>query len=144
MSADDLSKMIPANPTITVGAEQVTIKNLKVGKLTQVVAAIQPFAHLLPKPGNNPTSHPIDYFELVINHTDSVIDFTALILDKDPEWVKDLDVDQLVDILSAIVEVNLDFFIQKVLPSVSRAMVKLGSGFSAKARALSGQSPSNG
>ena len=139
----DLNTMVPALPTVRVGEEDIVIKNLKVGKITAVMVALQPIAHLLPKPGQTPEKAPLNMVALVIEHTPTVITLVSIVLDKPKEWVEDLDLDQLVDLFSKIVEVNLDFFIQKVLPSVLRAMGQLSGVFQATRQNLTGRLPSN-
>lgn len=141
--SDDLTKVIPEQRTVTIKGETIAIRQIKVGKLSAVVRAISPFAHLMPKPGDTPEKNPIDIFSLVMQHTDDVIQLLGIILDKPVEWMNDLEIDELVLLAAEVFEVNLDFFIQKVLPSVSMAMGRLGSALYGKAQALNGQSPSN-
>lgn len=142
--SDDMTKMIPLPRTLTIKGEDVPIGFIKVGKLTAVIEAIKPFAYLLPKAGDNPAAQPIDFTSLVLNHTDDVIHLASLLTGKPKSWVEDLDVAELVDIFSAIVEINLDFFIHRVLPSVSKGMGQLANAFYSMAAAKQGgQTPSS-
>lgn len=139
----DLNAMAPNLPTVRIGDEDVVIKNIKVGKLAAIMVALKPIAHKLPHPGQTPDKSPIDMIGLVVEYTPTVIDVVSLVLGKPKEWVEELDLDQLVDLFSKIVEVNLDFFIQKVLPSVLRAMGQLSGVFQATRQNLTGRLPSN-
>lgn len=140
---NDLLTILPTPVTVTIKGEAVPINLIKVGKLAAVMAVLQPIAHLLPKAGAKPEKAQIDFPAIVIQHTPAAIDLVMLLTDKPREWVEDLDMFELVSLLTAIVEVNLDFFIQKVLPSVSVGMEKLVRAFYGLAISKSGQPQSS-
>lgn len=119
----DLETMIPAPRTVTVGSEQVTIPPLKVKQLTQVLKLSKPLVPSLSAMGKGNA----DIVALVVDFPDQVVAIVAVLLNRDVAWVEELEVDSLVDLATAVVEVNLDFFIQKVLPSVLKAMAGLAS-----------------
>ena len=54
-----------------------------------------------------------------MENSDTVLELVALLVNKPRDWVDDLGVDELVQLFGAIVEVNLDFFTQRVLPLLS-------------------------
>lgn len=138
---DDMEKMLPAQTSVNIKGESININYIKVGKLSAVVAILQPMAKYLPTPGDTQRSNPIDVMSLVMNHTDDAVKLVALLTGKTDDWVKDLDIDELVLLLTAVVEVNLDFFIRRVLPSVSKAMEQLGGSLLGVVK--TGQSPSS-
>lgn len=119
----DLEVMIPAPRTVTVGREQVTIPPLKVKQLTQVLKLSKPLVPSLSAMGKGNA----DIAALVVDFPDQVVAIVAVLLNREVAWVEELEVDSLVDLATAVVEVNLDFFIQKVLPSVLKAMAGLAS-----------------
>ena len=45
---------------------------------------------------------------------------------KPREWVEDLEMDQGVEVITAVFEVNADFFTQKVLPLINVKMKAVG------------------
>lgn len=144
--SDDLKKVLPGKRTVHVAGEDVEIKLIKVGKLSQVVEAIQPIAYLMPTAGAKPDKEPMDFKTIVIKHTADAIHLTALLTDKPSSWVEELNVAELITLLSAIAEENIDFFIESVLPLLSEVTGKLASAFYGvvKKSAENGQSLSNG
>ena len=142
-ASNELETLLPTPMTVTIKGEEVPVLLIKVGKLSAVVKAIQPFSHLLPKAGEKAGKKNIDFFDIVMNHTDDAIGLCVVLADRDRAWVEDLDIAELVILLSAIVERNLDFFIQKVLPSVSEATARLIRAFYGLGASKSGQQASS-
>ena len=83
----------------------------------------------------------LDLLGIVMEYFNPVADTVAILVEKDREWVDDLDIDEMVRLLEVVIEVNVDFFIQKVLPSLSRLVKELGGVM--KVPNLTGQTPSN-
>jgi hypothetical protein len=63
-----------------------------------------------------------------MNNTDAVIDLVVIMTGESRDFVLELGVDELIQLFTKVVEVNLDFFIQKVLPLLSGAMGRLTAG----------------
>lgn len=139
----ELNALLPDSLKLKIAGETVVLKPLQVKNLKKVLEIMKPMASYFPSIGATPEKEPIDFMGLVINHTDTVVQLIALFVDKSEEWVGDLNIAELIDILSAIVEMNLDFFTQRVLPSVSQAMGRLVLTFEeVKALRGSGLTPS--
>jgi hypothetical protein len=54
-----------------------------------------------------------------------VIKATAIGCRKPVEWIGELEIDELTKLALAVIEVNADFFIRKVLPAVQTSMQNL-------------------
>jgi hypothetical protein len=118
---DDLTKMIPEAKTITVGGETIPIVPIKVKQLSATIKAAAPLmAHF-----KNSNPGEIDIFSLVSSSIDDAIELVAQLSGKPREWIEELEIPELVDLTSALVEANVDFFTKSVLPSVLRAMGQL-------------------
>ncbi len=115
----ELEQLIPTPRTIHVGGKEIPIRNLKVKHLTAVLKAVQPILGLFTK------GKSVDIPSLLIDHSDSAISLICVLTEETPEWLGELDVDELVMLFTAIVEVNLSFFTQRVFPSLSQAMAQL-------------------
>ncbi|MFZ6872868.1 DUF6631 family protein [Undibacterium sp. Di27W] len=139
---DDLSKVIPTVKTIIIAGESLPIQPFKVGRLPVVLTAVQPIAYVLM--GNAETAK-LDILNLVIAHTDDSLNLLAVLADKPRDWVDDLDLDDAVTLLSELLEVNLDFFVQRVLPRLLQAVGTLSTAVKSNAQALTaiGQTASN-
>jgi len=57
-------------------------------------------------------------------HSEVIFDFLAFAIDKDVDWLGEL-YDEIIDIALAVIEVNLVFFIQRVLPKFLAATLQV-------------------
>lgn len=118
----DLDKIIPQTNEVTVGGKIIEIKTMKVKQLSATIKAIQPFAATLSGQGQ------VDMASVVMNNMDNVVDLVGILTGEPKEFVEELGIDELIIVFTRLVEVNLDFFIQKVLPLLSGAMGRLTVG----------------
>lgn len=132
--------MVPETRTVNVQGQEVEVKRIKVKQLSSVMAAITPFLYLLGDLKDSKTNA-VDIAPLLTHHTESALVLISLLCDKDRAWLDELEIDELIVIGSAVLEVNLDFFIQKVLPSALREMERLKANFEERTK-LAGQSTS--
>ena len=119
----DLTKIIPETNTVTVGGKALEIKTMKVKQLSATIKAIQPFAAAFKAQRDR-----FDAAEIVMSHTDNVVELVVILTGESQEFVQELGIDELIIVFTKLVEVNLDFFIQKVLPLLSGAMGRLTKG----------------
>lgn len=119
----DLTKIIPETNIVVAGGKNIEIKTMKVKQLSATIKAIQPFAAAFKAQRDS-----FDAAEIVMSHTDSVVDLVVILTGETKEFVEELGIDELVILFTKLVEVNLDFFIQKVLPLLSGAMGRLSAG----------------
>ena len=130
--SDDLNVVVPEPIVVVVGGENIEVKQIKVGQMTKIMRIAFPFYDKLKAIKDDAKKNPqkdigIDLFALVVEHGDAVIDLMAVLTNKDRKWVEDLDLDVLVALFTAVVEVNLDFFIQRVLPLLSKLVADLNA-----------------
>lgn len=116
---NDLPKIIPVPVFVTVGGKKIEVKTMRVKQLTKVMAEIQPFI------GSFTTTDGANLPLILLNHTDNVIGLVSTLTGEPIDWLGELGLDEMVLLFTAVVEVNLDFFIQKVLPAVTTAMQRL-------------------
>lgn len=144
--SDDLNQVAPntSTNTVTLGGVEIKIPAITIGILSEVREALLPLAAYLPKKGETPTTKPMDILKMCMEHPNETAGLVSALTQRDLDWVKSLPLDDFVRLATKAVEVNLDFFIQRLLPSVSEAMLALAKAFNAgKARATSGQTPSS-
>jgi hypothetical protein len=115
---NELAILTPAGVEVTAGGETITITPIKVKELNIFLAAIQPVLGDL-------TRKEIDVMALVIKSPETVIKATAIGCRKPVEWIGELEIDELTKLALAVIEVNADFFIRKVLPAVQTSMQNL-------------------
>lgn len=137
--SNDQQTMIPAaNPVVDIAGKPLEIKRMKVRHITPVVMIIKPFAAELKAMGKVAGE---DLPMLVMQHTPQVIELVSVLSDVPVDQVGEWEIPDLINVFAKLLEVNIDFFIQSVIPSLSKAV----GGFSAVQlpQALSGLKPSN-
>ena len=82
-----------------------------------------------------------DWMALLAEHGEAVIAAIAIATRRPVEWVSGLDLDEAVRLAEAVFGVNADFFIRRLLPSVTQAAARIGQTLESPTR---GAMPSNG
>lgn len=112
---DELSQIIGTEQVKTINGIEIAIKPFKVKALPEVMRAVQPIAHLVMQQSN------IDIPSLVMVYSDQCLTLTAALAGVSRDVIDEMEIDQVVDLFAALFEVNLDFFIQKVLPIIKKS-----------------------
>lgn len=145
--SDDLQTIVPEPILVSVNGEPLEIKQIRVGQISKAMRIAHPFyiklkeAKDAAKKSGSEEDYGFDIYALVMENTDAILDMVALLVSKDRAWVEDLSIENLVALFSAIVEVNLDFFTQRVLPLLSGLVA--GTGTREKTTLPVGVVPSN-
>lgn len=109
----DLDNLIPPTRSLDIGGESIDVRPLRVGQLPAFTRAI---AALLA--AGESIDDPVD---LVAKYPEEIAAATAVALDRPRDWVDARELDQMVDLVAAIIEVNADFFVRRVLPKMEAA-----------------------
>jgi hypothetical protein len=108
----------PVANAIVIGGETIDLTPIRVGEIPAFSCAIRPvvagLADLRP-----------DWILLISEHGDAVIDAVAIATRRPREWVAGLELDDAVRLASAVFEVNADFFIRRLLPSLTAAAARI-------------------
>ncbi|MFZ6655665.1 hypothetical protein [Undibacterium sp. TJN19] len=121
-SADDLSQVIPTVETAIVAGETLEIKHFKIGRLPLVLLAVQPISHMLM---NRVPGERLDVPSMFVTYSADCLQLLAILANRSREWVDELDPDEAVELFGRLLEVNLDFFIAKVLPKMTGTATRL-------------------
>ena len=132
MRGDTFAALPPVPVTLVIGGERLELTPLKVGDVPVFARAVQPVAASL--------SASPDWLALLAEHGEAVIDAVAIASRRPPEWVTNLALDDAVRLAEAVFEVNADFFIQRVLPSLTEAATRVSQSLGAR---ISGAMPSS-
>ncbi len=103
---------------VTVGGETISVKALTVGQIPAFARAIRPCAPALQGGG-------ADWLALLADHGDAMIDSVGIATGLDVEHLYGLPPDEFVALASAVMEVNMDFFVRRLAPTVSAAAEKM-------------------
>ena len=117
MRGDTFAALPPVPVTLVIGGERLELTPLKVGDVPAFARAVQPVAASL--------SASPDWLALLAEHGEAVIDAVAIASRRPPEWVTNLALDDAVRLAEAVFEVNADFLIQRVLPSLTEAATRV-------------------
>lgn len=118
MGNDTFAALPPVPLSIEIAGERIDLTPLKVGELPAFARAVQPIAVGL--------SASPDWLALLAEHGDAVIAAIAIASRRPVDWVARLDLDEAVRLADAVFGVNADFFIRRLLPSVTQAAARIG------------------
>jgi hypothetical protein len=119
--ASDLNVMIPLVQSLHVGGMDIPIRQIKLGSLPAVLRAVQPVAHLITE------REKLDIPSIFMLYADECLTLISVLSGQPRAWVDQLETDEGITLFAALFEVNLDFFIQKVLPTVEGAVKQLAA-----------------
>lgn len=141
----DLETMLPPKEefvTLSTG-DKIKVEKMRIGMLAPVLKAANPLFAVLKKAAVDankmeategvPVSpvEKTDMLGLMEEHTPAVIETVAILTRMPITAVEDLPLDDVILLATKVLEVNLDFFMQRVLPQLSGAL----SGTTALVRA---------
>ena len=118
MGNDMFAALPPVPLSIEIAGERIDLTPLKVGEVPAFARAVQPIAVGL--------SASPDWLALLAEHGEAVIAAIAIATRRPVVWVAGLDLDEAVRLAEAVFGVNADFFIRRLLPSVTQAAVRIG------------------
>jgi len=133
MGNDTFAALPPVPVSVEIAGEHIDLTPLKVGEVPAFARAVQPIAASL--------SASPDWLALMAEHGEAAIAAIAVATRRPVEWVAGLDLDEAVRLAEAVFGVNADFFIRRLLPSVTQAAARIGQTLESPTR---GAMPSNG
>lgn len=117
---NELEELQPIGKVVQVQAEILTITPIRVKELAAFTKAVAPMLATIQEADINSLMT-----ILLMNHTEAIIRAVAIGIRRDPDFVSNLGVDELVALGEAVLEVNVDFFIQRVLPALQQSRARL-------------------
>ena len=124
MGKEMFAALPPVPALVEIAGEHIELTPLKVGEVPAFARAVQPIAASL--------SASPDWLAILAEHGEAVIDVVAIASRRPPEWVTNLALDDAVRLAEAVFEVNADFFIQRVLPSLTEAATRVSQTLRAR------------
>ena len=122
----------PVPVSVEIAGERIELTPLKVGEVPAFARAVQPIAASL--------SASPDWLAILAEHGETVIAALAIATRRPVDWVAGLELDDAVHLAEAVFGVNADFFVRRLLPSVTQAAARIGLTLE---RPTSGAMPSN-
>ena len=118
MGKDTFAALPPMPASVEIAGEHIELTPLKVGEVPAFARAVQPIAVSL--------SASPDWLALLAEYGEAVIAAVAIASRRPVDWVAGLQLDEAVRLAEAVFEVNADFFIRRLLPSVTQAAARIG------------------
>ena len=118
MGNDTFAVLPPVPVFVEIAGERIDLSPLKVGELPAFARAVQPIAASL--------SASPDWLALLAEHGEAAIAAIAVAARRPVDWVTGLGLDEAVHLAEAVFGVNADFFIRRLLPSVTQAAARIG------------------
>lgn len=115
---DELEVLFPGR-VITVAGEELLITPFKLTQIPVVAGLMAKYYRL------SGTSDTLDVVDLIEKAGDDVWKMMCMSLGKDRAWLDTLNAEEGVDLLSAIIEENSDFFIKKLSPAMTDLTTRL-------------------
>lgn len=132
MTGEPFAVLPPVPVTLDIGGERIELTPLRVGDVPAFARAVQPVATSL--------SASPDWLTLLAEHGEAVIEAVAIASRRPVDWVTNLALDDAVRLAEAVFAVNADFFIQRVLPSLTEAATRVSQTLAAR---IPGATPSS-
>ena len=111
-------KTFPLVPVVvTLSGTALELTPIRLGELPRLLAVVRPLAEDI---GTDP-----DWMALLGRHGDAVLDLLAITTRRERAWVNDLSLEDAVQLVAAVFEVNADFFVAQVVPSIQGAAERL-------------------
>lgn len=111
--------------TIQHSGVDIVVSPVKVKDLPAFLAAIEPVVRQLGASSAGGGAKD-DLLRALATHAPNVIKATAVGSGVQEQWLGDQTPDVLVDLAAAVLEVNMDFFVQALMPRVTAATGQLG------------------
>ena len=124
MRGETFAALPPVPVSLVIGGECLELTPIRVGELPAFAKAVQPAAVGL--------SASPDWLALMAEHGEAVIEAVAIASRRPVDWVAGLGLDEAVRLAEAVFEVNADFFIQRVLPSLTEAATRISQTLGAR------------
>lgn len=112
--------------TIQHNGVDIVVTPVKVKNLPAFLAAIEPVVRQLGASSAGATGAKDDLLLALATHAPNVIKATAVGAGVEEKWLGEQTTEVLVDLATAVLEVNMDFFVQVLLPRVTAAIGPLG------------------
>ena len=108
-----LEKIAPIPVKVDIAGERLCILPIKTRELPMMMRAIAPILGEIQSG---------DILGALAVNADSLVAAVSIGSRKDRAWVDELELDDLVALAGAVLEVNADFFVHRVLPGLTKAV----------------------
>lgn len=120
---NDFDAFPPTALSLEIAGAGLAITPIRIGEIPALLAAVRPFAHRL-------VDADPDWLALLADHGDALLAAIAVASRRPKEWVDALALDDAIRLAAALFEVNADFFVQRVVPTIQHAAARINAQMS--------------
>lgn len=120
-NTQEVSLIFPEGKEITVKKEAIKIMPFGFGKFPKLLALMKDFKE--PAPGTEVNIKNIAV--MIADNSEAVMELCMLATGKKREWLDDVPPDEAVILLRSIFEVNIDFFVKRLQPTILESIQKV-------------------
>jgi len=123
MTNDELDILDPPATSVTYRGETLDLKPLTIGAVPPIVRLARPVIDAffdLEKVPDEDTGELVNFvMDMIDLYGEALFAAVALAIGREREWVEGGDISEFIDLARALVTVNRDFFVQRLLPLLS-------------------------
>jgi len=122
----DLQVLEPTGKEVRAGGETITVKPIKLGQLPQAARLISPISKQIAaafkaQGGLTVADTAALFVDLLAQSGDDLLAALGFFIGKPREWLDNIGPDEGAALFNAVYRVNMDFFINRVLPLFAQA-----------------------
>jgi len=123
MTNDELDILDPPATSVVYRGKLLDLKPLTIGAVPPILRLARPAIDEvlnLEKIPDEATGELVDFtITMIDRHGEALFTAVALAIGREREWVEGGDISEFIDLVRALVAVNRDFFVQRLLPLLS-------------------------
>lgn len=133
--SEPLEIISPPKKMIHFNGRQIALRPVPMGKLQDFTLAVRPIAAdlFMALEGTG------DILQTIELHGDRMISAVAIATDIDRAELAELDLDLFLKLTEAVIEINADFFVRRLIPSLMPLFVRAVVAINQKWKAAAGQ-----
>lgn len=116
--SEELKKLVADPVAVAVAGDTLALVPVRLGQIPALLRAVAPIASEVSAG---------DVAAALVRNPDALLDVMAVLTGKPRAWLDALALDEAVDLASAALEVNADFFVRAVMPKLSSATGRIGA-----------------
>jgi len=124
----ELNKIFTVPLQLTIQGAVINLTPFKMGELPTVFKTINPISKLILDAVQSPENQLDSMMKVMTLGGDNVLDLIAIGAKQSRQWVDELEMDEGVALIAAILEVNASFFARKVLPLLTQVVKTAPTG----------------
>lgn len=111
--------LFPKGQELTIDGKEITVSRMKLHQIIKATGLLSGVFDIVFQLFNDDEINPKAIFDLFVSDGDNMLEFVSIAVGKDRKWTDNLEMDEAILVLIAILEVNMDFFVSTVMPMLN-------------------------